>query len=135
MTPEAQRIAIAEACGWKFCQARASIKDSVWISGINPNPDVVVSRFDAATGAPKELSKTNGFETLPNYLNDLNAMARAEETLNHDQWESYEPLLADIVFASRDFTQPWVGSISHATAIERAEAFLRTLNLWKEDAP
>jgi hypothetical protein len=83
MTPEAQRIAIAEACGltgWQ--EARA----------------------------------------LPNYLNDLNAMHEAEKYLTNEAFEVYIGKLRKM-FIARD-------NAHCATAAQRAEAFLRTLNLW-----
>ena len=59
------------------------------------------------------------FETLPDYCGDLNAMHEAEETLSHanGQWIKYARQLLD-----HDI---------HATASERAEAFLRTVGKWK----
>jgi hypothetical protein len=59
MTPEQQRIAIAEACGWE------------------PTPE---GHFhpDNPTG-----------QTPPNYLNDLNAMHEAEKVLTSEQVTSY----------------------------------------------
>ncbi len=56
---------------------------------------------------------------LPDYLNDLNAMHDAEKVLNLDQWHYYKQWLGEF---SR--TQNGV----HATAAQKAEAFLRTLN-------
>ena len=60
MTPEQQRISIAEACGWE------------------PTPE---GHFhpDNPTG-----------QTPPNYLNDLNAMHDAVMTLNADQMISMD---------------------------------------------
>jgi len=63
---------------------------------------------------------------LPNYLNDLNAMHAAEKTLwNRNDWSAckYQEMLQTRVMATESWT--W-----HATAAQRAEAFLRALNLW-----
>jgi len=72
MTPEAQRIAIAEACGWK------------------PNPFEIDMRGQVFPQSP------------PDYLRDLNAMHEAEKAMSvndrnryidtlgttyHDSWE------------------------------------------------
>ena len=60
---------------------------------------------------------------IPDYLNDLNAMHEAERTMGDPQlWDEYQSYLSD---AMRN-----IGWIYHATAAQRAEAFLRTLNLW-----
>jgi len=56
---------------------------------------------------------------LPDYLNDLNAMHEAEKVLTPEQCDSYQHLLGMTV------NRPW-----HATATQRAEVFLQTLNLW-----
>ena len=97
MTQEAQRIAIAEACGWKVHP-----KDK-WVM-IPPNsPHSVQPLY-----------------TLPDYLNDLNAMHEAEKSLNTKElWESYKNYM--LIF----MTEPVC-----ATAAQRAEAFLRTIGKW-----
>ena len=60
MTPKAQRIAIAEACGWK--------PDKRGLGWLSPH----------GYYAPE-----------PDYLNDLNAMHDAERVLNQEQKEDY----------------------------------------------
>ena len=60
MTPKAQRIAIAEACGWK--------PDKRGLGWLSPH----------GYYAPE-----------PDYLNDLNAMHEAEKVLNQEQKEDY----------------------------------------------
>ncbi len=65
MTPRAQRIAIAEACGWKQ-------GISWWMS-------------------PSGKSRAD----LPDYLNDLNACHEFEKMLNETECERYEAFLND----------------------------------------
>jgi hypothetical protein len=61
----------------------------------------------------------------PDYLNDLNAMHEAEKMLpSPSHWISYSSFLEPLC-------QDSVGFFIHATAAQRAEAFLRTLNLWE----
>jgi hypothetical protein len=57
----------------------------------------------------------------PNYCNDLNAMHEAEKTLTSAQLLDYVALLFDACYEA-----------SLATARQRAEAFLRTLDKWEE---
>jgi hypothetical protein len=57
---------------------------------------------------------------LPDYLNDLNTMHEAECTLDGDQWDIYCTILE-----SMD------GPAISAVAWRRAEAFLKTLGLWR----
>ena len=60
------------------------------------------------------------YDPLPDYLNDLNAMHEAEKVLNSEHWDNYCAILDKLD-----------GPSISATAAQRAEAFLRTLNLWK----
>lgn len=115
MKPEAQRIAIAEACGWRA-------KDGVhWYPpGLHPAQNVI------------------GYH-LPDYLDDLNAMHEAEKMLKWEDRKRYHTALADVAgfsYSEADTEEEtqldWNCRICHATAAQRAEAFLRTLNLWDD---
>lgn len=109
MHPNKQRIAIAEACGWK---SRPSYPgDYQWL-----DPE--------------------GFaEWLPHFVYDLNAMHEAEKVLTDEQWNDYAHSLFDIAHPWDDFGlfEETVRYTAHATAAQRAEAFLKTLNLWQDD--
>ena len=63
-------------------------------------------------------------EGIPNYCKDLNAMHEAEKRLLSGYWMRYceclNCLLGKSVYAS-----------VHATARDRAEAFLRTIGKWE----
>ena len=65
MNPEAQRIAIAEACGWK---------------------DITRGSYD---GSLFGRHKTQQLEIIPDYLADLNAMHEAEKTLTYEHAEEF----------------------------------------------
>lgn len=121
MKPEAQRIAIAEACGWvhhpiEAVGAQAQIFDGrVWFR--HPNSNTIACPRD-----------------LPDYLSDLNAMHEAEKVLVTEKQCSYFAVrLAELVkgFNYDPFTGV-SGYIWHATAAQRAEAFLRTIGKWEE---
>jgi hypothetical protein len=97
MTPDQQRIAIAEACGWTDIRAQKIGND----------------RDSWGT-------KDGQRNRIPDYLNDLNAMHEAEKVLRNQFStieESYWRNLAHV--------QPHP---IYATAAQRVEAFLRTLN-------
>ena len=105
MNPEQQLITIAEACGCREC----------WIS---------------QNGAHWGFLGENYYsQLLPNYLNDLNAMHDAEELFyaKSDTLEGAERM--------RDYSK-WLCRIAkyplHATATQRAEAFIRTIGKWEE---
>jgi len=104
MKPEQQRIKIAEACGWKWhSRTKGSIK--VWDNGL----DYVF--YDSQ---------------LPDYLNDLNAMHEAEKVLTKEQRIDHMEWLG---MCSDDYGQK-VWAYVHATAAQRADAFLRTIEKW-----
>ena len=112
MTPEQQRIKIAEACGWKFhpltehpyTQEEKAAAIMCWV---RPGND------SWRTGC------------VPDYLNDLNAMHEAEKVLDivaerGDYWD-----YLSFITGGED-------EMIYATASQRAEAFLRTLDKWEE---
>ena len=114
MNEEAQRIAIAEACGWKPTGEYFE-DDWVWMS--------------------------KGFERvkqrmLPDYLHDLNAMHEAAMVLEHSMskldYTAYLDELVGLVCANPAHPSGYATAVD-ATATQRAEAFLRTLGLWTED--
>lgn len=65
---------------------------------------------------------------IPDYCNDLNAMNEAEKSLDDDCKNGFRLELLNVT-GSKHF-----GSFEHihATARQRAEAFLRTLDKWEE---
>jgi hypothetical protein len=110
MNPEAQRIAIAEACGWN---------ELTLLNGCQ-------------IGWPP--TGRRGYrEHLPDYLNDLNAMHEAENFLTEEERDWYiQALLQNVSEETCDLSPnkaEWF--ITHATAAQRAEAFLRAKGLWK----
>jgi hypothetical protein len=112
MTPEAQRIAIAEACGWKYNSA---------VDFWERNGSALIH---GDKGKPTH---------LPDYLLDLNAMHEAEKVLTPAQRERFRILLDQAVH--KGFYQDGTHHSpdrSSATAAQRAEAFLRALKLWHE---
>jgi hypothetical protein len=103
MTPKEQRIAIAEACGWE----------------------------------PYDRNGRLVLFGLPDYLNDLNAMHEAEKILLPPGGgkTTYSKHLADIVcgYGSKWGNREDLFFVAHATASQRAEAFLKTIGKWTED--
>ena len=65
---------------------------------------------------------------IPNYCADLNAMHEAEKELKSGQIGKYQSALWGAMYYS---PQAGIGMI-HATARQRAEAFLKTIGKWKE---
>jgi hypothetical protein len=115
MNEELQRIKIAEACGWKL---KSNGLRPMW-SWQNKS---LAHRIKWV--AHKEMASQG---VLPDYLNDLNAMHEAERILNPILAAKYARILTSIAWESE---QPVFAPMT-ASAAQRAEAFLKTLNLWK----
>lgn len=111
MTPEAQRIAIAEACGWtmKPYQSRHGAQKPMWH---HPN------------GTPM------GF--TPDYLHDLDAIRDAEGHLPDSDWPFYLDELEQITRVNGKFTQER-RRIRNATAAQCAEALVKSFDKWVEE--
>ena len=107
MTNEQINVAIAEVCGWKaVCIDGGSGFYKGFDNGAELRPD------------------------LPNYCSDLNAMHEAEKVLKgYKQIATYVWYLEN---RSGDWSTHEHLMATHATARQRAEAFLRTLGKWEE---
>jgi hypothetical protein len=113
MTQQEQRSAIAEACGFK--------------------------REERGYGSYTRIEDGEEFtyysHDLPDFLTDLNAMHEAEEALHNKNHAQLCVVYRDYLneFMERDQSHGNAQGLGyHANAAQRAEAFLRTLNLWKE---
>lgn len=125
MTPEAKRIAIAEACGWKISPYKANPDRTGFLWGYKPDQQT-----------PPGCS-----EPVPDYLNDLNAMHKAERAALvvfkdgvkwRDYRNEYKDWLWTICAPSRSGEDTGWGFPEFSTAAIKAEALLKTLGLWKE---
>lgn len=133
MTPTAQQTAIAEACGWTDIRNYTYSDDGT-----------------QALGGHRAGTPVGCWAWLPDYLNSLDDMHEAEEVLTPEQREIYASVLADVCKENRYGDDPirvpekgsYIGYIEmpadrtflvyHATAAQRAEAFLRTLGKWTD---
>ena len=117
MNPEAQRIAIAKACGWKKMNWNEATVYGASTHGFrvwkSKHQDSIMS-YKGRVG-----------ERIPDYLNDLNAMHEAENVLTNEQWWLFVEFLTEIRGGG-------VALCISANAAQRAKAFLKTLNLWKQ---
>lgn len=113
MNLDKQRIAAGMACGW------SPLDPTIWRRG-------GWKRTIETKPPGKHLSR----QFLPDYLDDLDAMHEAEKTLTAMQRVKYVLALAKVVNAP-GFTT--LTESIFATAEQRAEAFLRALDLWEED--
>lgn len=120
MKPEEGNKALAEWAGWTHIEPVSSIQ-------IYGNLKGYPAKFI--------LGKK---EIVPNYHSDLNAIHELELKLGSDlqpdvRW-NYMEILAEVVMNAKDFPidagHAW--RVSTATAPQRWEALLRTLNLWRD---
>jgi len=66
-----------------------------------------------------------------NYHGDLNAMHEAEKSLSFEQRDSFMERLYELTIEESKHEHTW--GMTHATAAQRAEAFLRTIGQWEDD--
>jgi hypothetical protein len=128
MNAESQRIAIAEACGWTCC---GNVPGSI-PHGLAPYRNV--SQFST----DEILVGSVPIETLPDYLNDLNAIHEAETILDggsvdeRSLWLDYLAIACNCPktqnAAELRFETNYL--VARATAAQRAEAFLRAIGKW-----
>jgi len=103
MNTEQQRITIAEACG--FINVRMWSESCIASMGVSDE------------------GKYWGSLGVPDYLNDLNAMHDAEKVIGPIKGIEFCYHLNEMGMSGE-----W--EILTATAAQRAEAFLRTINKW-----
>jgi hypothetical protein len=125
MSPEEQRIAIAEACGakWLAVPPATDLQSAMGFDLYRPGR---LLTFMGEVPQILPIAKT-GYDAIvgdiPDYLNDLNAMHEAEKVLNANQVDAY----IDFLINGRKAT---AFMAVFATATQRAEAFLRTIGKW-----
>ena len=110
MSEEEINIAIAEYRGWQILEPEVH-KAITYHWAIEPDGSKSI---------------------LPDCCNDLNAMHEAEKVLKQ-RWSNYCEKLLEIVEPeprSLEVCHYW--NLLHATASQRAEAFVKTIGKWKE---
>ena len=110
MTPDEINLAIAEWRGWKLCSApvKGGGLHSWW-----EHPDVQYCR------------------RRPDYYHDLNAITEAVESLGIDAEEWAHRLWMINCWNRPISDRKAMLLLTNATAPQRCEALLRTINLWK----
>lgn len=132
MKKEDQIIAIAKACRLDFLYPlkRRNRKGK-------DDPNGVVLWYCAEAFGGSQI-----WDTVPDYLNSLDAMQKAVISLPDDKQGDFRRHLEDVIrgrklghqkvgislMGKEEYTR-WF----NATASQRAEAFLRTLNLWQPE--
>jgi hypothetical protein len=138
MTPEQQRIAIAEAVGVKpeLRDWHAESPDGSSICFSAETEYAVVSWLETLPkGSWAKDYVARPYYRYPDYTGSLDCMHEAEKALTMDQMRIYQDEL--IRWNNRAYRTGgpthhglWV---IHATAAQRAEAFLRTIGKWEPE--
>ena len=115
MTNEQINIAIAEACGI------VGPFENRWIKEVEMEGGLTGYESYGLTGFVKD-----ELVFVPDYCNDLNAMHEAEKQIRNGDWTRYCQYLAEYGGGSVRFVSV------HATAQNRAKAFLKTIGKWEE---
>jgi hypothetical protein len=138
MTNKEINIAIAEACGWlKFTQfttypkswGRTPARYHTPIWSLTSSTDMTE---DECTKYGWHGDGHISIDHIPDYCNDLNAMHEAEKGLPENRKTLFAFMLAQVLDTSPtlDLNDQFLNI--HATAIQRAEAFLKTIGKWEE---
>jgi hypothetical protein len=125
MTPEKQRIAIAEACGLnRLAPFRRFTR-----TGKKSPHGVVIKYCEEAHGGAEIWAE------IPNYLTDLNAMHEAAEVIlgKSDAWVRFIDHLCDITGAVNCSMIDALIITNRATAAQWTEAVLRTIGKWEDE--
>jgi predicted enzyme related to lactoylglutathione lyase len=101
MTSAEINIAIAQACGWTDTEI------------VNEGGKLMYGQTE-----------------VPNYCNDLNAMHKAEMRIPEDRQAVYDTHLVAIVGKETGLMPSLQFRCIHASAKQRAKAFLRTVGKW-----
>jgi hypothetical protein len=121
MKPEAQLIAIAEACGWTCCGQ---------VPGLHPHGLPPWSKISDYT-TEQVINHEVPIDALPDYLGDLNAIHLAEVQVGLHRYPLRERYYQYLIEAKdkdgKDFPF-WM-----ATASQRAEALLRAIGKWRDE--
>lgn len=125
MSPEKQRIAIAEACGLLTRPEGHLVEYRRW-----EPPNHIFERVKFPDGSVRPCY----IPDIPDYLNDLNAMHEAEARLELLQTFNFAEALGDVLHL--DGVGIWTYhdafKVVNTTATQRAEAFLRTIGKWED---
>lgn len=142
MKPCQQQIAIALACGATWQSVPPYENNPTWTQEENDysrrlHPKRILSFRSLVTDpyapgmpAPLPFPDANGdaVSGIPDYLNSLDAMHDAEKVLSSLQSDDYSLRLSRNPNGSYRYKHAMF-----ASAAQRAEHFLKTMGLWKED--
>lgn len=128
MKPESQRIAIGEACG--ITVKEYTRNDHRKCFCVQDRNGICIGDFGAPLNATVTLA--DAVHYLPNYLNSLDVMHEAEKVLTDEQGSMYRHILSMNSDGPLAKYLTVERAMCHATAAERAEAFLKATSKWEK---
>ncbi len=127
MKPELQRVKIAEACGYKLeSKKRGTDTAYRWLTPTGAIVSLCGNQWGAGWGPTAEDL------ALPDFCHSLDAMHEAEKVLTEVRQVQFSNQLRDVIRLQSPVSVCTLFDQIHASAAQRAEAFLRTLNLWTD---
>ena len=131
MNEKEKQIAIAEACGWAWLTKVGSYTTQHF-AFYTPEDVIKLEQYGYQKGkiGVVESDFVFGLNTVPDYLNDYNAMRGALMALNDDQFLMF---MLNLCFETNTNAnlRKWTvcEKLLKASAEQLAEAFIKTLNL------
>lgn len=132
------RIAIAEACGWKWYRRPATgpWADRPYRSLYHPSlhADYIAEQLTPADMTERQCNEVFMWREgmIPDYPTDLNAMHEAEKTLTRKQGVHFRLWLSRNSDGPNALFLTVEQAMCHAAAHQRAEAFLRAIGRWRD---
>jgi hypothetical protein len=115
LSPEEVLVKVAEKCGYSFRdEGQRYPNEEDW-----QKYKAVYIGKDSFVGLAKP-----DWIPVPDYCADLNVMAKVERTLTRDQREEFWETLREICEIDEGMDRHWSSNPIHATAEQRARAFL-----------
>ncbi len=121
MKKDKQRILIARACGY------TDVRKEQW-------EHVDIDAREVAYGIDVMGYKDGRRVHVPHYTESLDAMHEAEEILTEGMFDDYSSYLMELMYEENMANEPEFRLVRaiHATANQKAEAFLKTIGLWEK---
>jgi len=130
LTDKEKRVKIAKVCGlsstrYRFYYGEERILCEGWTSRKDAEAEQENLKVNYRWLVYPELHEYEDIDALPDYLNDLNACHEMEKTLDSNQRWIYDKKLACCLIDNSTHIED--GWMWHATAAQRADAFLLTV--------
>jgi hypothetical protein len=140
MTPEKQRIVLAEWDGWEWYKLPIDIhfKNKRYRCLFNKHISDCEERLEKADMSENICNIPYLIKEgrVPNYLEDLNAVHELEKKFNLEQKQQYVGVLCDLlekIHPDKGEAEEYVAFILlTATSAQRCKAILRTIGKWED---